>query len=485
MAGEYNLAAMVIDRARRFPDRVALKGPADNVSYPHLVNLIFSFALRMKRHGVGRGSCVAIDTDNAFIAIAAALATSLLGCRWVQGTPPAITSNVLGLTHVVHSGAWPASAGANFLKVTQGWLEPVSKEEADSARFAGFASPQDVWMIAQSSGTTGTSKFMAISEANAWTRMEIDLPDLRGEIPVVCSLQHPIALGSIFNICRVLARGGTFLFVRDYRFWTENGANYVIGSPAQYSGMFQRTPKPARPEIQLALLAGGPILPTFLDVAFDYFETVANTYGSTEAAIICTKFTHRGDQRGDRVCLGRPAPGSVLEIIDANDRPVPAGTEGIVRLRTPWQVPGYMGDPETTAATFKNGWFYPGDLGYLSDEGELYIVGRTNDQLNIGGAKLNPAIVDEVIQETAGVADGICFAEPDQQGVIELSAVVSLKQGADSAAVAAALRERIGKRIGPDMAPRRIYLSSYIPRNANGKATRHLAIEAVRGLRPV
>lgn len=157
----------------------------------------------------------------------------------------------------------------------------------------------------------------------------------------------------------------------------------------------------------------------------------------------------------------------------------------MVKLRSPSQVSGYIGDPAATAAAFREGWFYPGDLGYLSDEGELYLTGRVDDVLNFGGSKVNAALVDEIIQATPGVIDGICFMQTTAHGLDEISAVISVAKDFDVAVVAADIRKRLAEKMKRMAVPKRIHVAANIPRNPNGKAVRGDATKAVSGIDPI
>ena len=87
------------------------------------------------------------------------------------------------------------------------------------------------------------------------------------------------------------------------------------------------------------------------------------------------------------------------------------GETGEVRYKTPLLVTGYIGDDDATRTFFRNGWFHPGDTGYLNSKKQLFITGRVNDLMNIGGTKLNAAKDRWSHSVGAGIADGACFSE--------------------------------------------------------------------------
>ena len=144
--------------------------------------------------------------------------------------------------------------------------------------------------------------------------------------------------------------------------------------------------------------------------------------------LFAIKQSSTGWQKAKRLGLAGPCDDVVLEVVDESGQSVKTGEVGEVRYKTPLLVTGYIGDDDATRTFFRNGWFYPGDTGYLDSTKQLFISGRVNDLLNIGGTKLNAAAVDGVIQSTVGVADGACFTEPGPQGIDQLSIVVVAKR---------------------------------------------------------
>src|SRR5262249_7646467 len=112
------------------------------------------------------------------------------------------------------------------------------------------------------------------------------------------------------------------------------------------------------------------------------------------------------------------------EIVDAADRPLPRGKEGIVRVRTAQAADCYFGDPDTSARHFRNGWFYPGDVGYLRDDNLLVVGGRQEALLNVGGDKINPEIIEEVLASFPAIADCAVVNLADELGIERIHALI-------------------------------------------------------------
>lgn len=481
MSAYTNIGERILSVAAEREGEIAFTLPSHKISYARFRQLIISYALRMRSHGINRTSCVALDVDNPVTATSLALACSLLGCCWVQATAYALNSKAFRVTHLLYGPAKNHPPSATCLKVDSNWSEPLERsDDLVALGFEGPAQPTDTWKIAQSSGTTGTAKFMAFSHLN----FENGLGRGFGLLPeenLVAAFLNQVAFTSENNFLRVLAHGGRHVWGGDLQFLVSAGVTCVSGSPANYSRLFSKGAQFEGSKIRSGQVSGGFSTEKLIRTMFDVFDRVLIRYGSTEAGYVREKqvMPHAIDPS----CVGSAIAPSIVQIVDSDNRVLPASQEGIVRLRSNIQVSGYIGDPEATSQAFQDGWFYPGDLGYLSETGELHIVGRINDQLNIGGVKVNAAALDAVIQSTNGIKDGFCFADPGADDVNQLAVVVSLQEGADINKVAVDLYKGMVRADLP-FAVRRIYVSGNVPRNLNGKATRHLAVQAVKGIKP-
>jgi acyl-CoA synthetase (AMP-forming)/AMP-acid ligase II len=480
-----NVSEFVFNGASRAPDAPAIITAQQTINYRQLRALLINFGLHLRDRGIDRSSRVIIDSDDPIVVLCATLALAMLGCSWVLATKAAIDSDILRTTHLLHDGKKPHQSASRHIMVDQNWKQPPSAtSKTGFIQFEGFLSPDSPWMVAQSSGSTGTPKFMEISAANSISRSDPTLLLDASERPVAFSFFHPLHPGNYFNIMRVLARGGTFIFDNDYEVWLRNGITYVIGAPNHFSQFFAAAPARFDNRIGLAWLGGGPIFPHFLNRMLDYFRAVANTYGSTEAGIVSWKITSQPMELRDSVSLGCVDPRAEMNVVDDRGNAVTPGTWGVIRLRSPWLVSGYIGDGTPTAQYFNNDWFYPGDIGAIAKSGEVYIAGRVTDQLNLGGSIINATDIDRIIQSVDQVSDGFCFADADASGVLKLSAIVEAVPGAESVNIAAEIRRKISAQMGAEKTPSKIYFVPKVPRNENRKVLRQSAAEVVRDLVP-
>jgi acyl-CoA synthetase (AMP-forming)/AMP-acid ligase II len=186
-------------------------------------------------------------------------------------------------------------------------------------------------------------------------------------------------------------------------------------------------------------------------------------YAATECGAISMARPGQHDQ-GEAV--GIPLDGVALEIVDSDGNLLPAGESGRIRLRAAGVATGYLNSPDDSAKRFKDGWFYPGDMGCIRPDGQLVIQGRVDDMIVLNGINIFPAEIERVLERHPGISCAAALGVPSQvHGQIPVAAV-ELK--ADSAISTAELREFAREALGL-RAPRRILVLDRLPRNAQGK----------------
>lgn len=166
---------------------------------------------------------------------------------------------------------------------------------------------------------------------------------------------------------------------------------------------------------------------------------------------------------------GYVVPGAEIKVTDETGQSLPAGTEGIVRIRTAEMTDGYLNDPATTAELFRDGFFAPGDLGYLTAENLLVLTGRAGTILNLGGHKEKPETIEDVLMQFDGIEQAAVFAMPDEFKIDVPWALVVARAPFDEAA----LRAHCEGKLVDVAVPVRFIRVETIPRSLGGKIERH------------
>ena len=195
-----------------------------------------------------------------------------------------------------------------------------------------------------------------------------------------------------------------------------------------------------------------------------------DAYGSSEVGAVC--YIDYNAVRADGRCVGKPNPGVEIFIVDDNYNRIESSPEnpGIIAIKSNTITAGYWNEPELTAQTIKNGVIYMSDIGYLDNNGYLYLVGRRDDVINIGGFKVAPTEVEEVALRMPMVADCACVPYDDENLGKVLKLFVRLNEGyiLDSEEIA----RNLEKQLEAYKVPKYIEAIDAIPKTYNGKIDR-------------
>src|SRR6185312_2969185 len=277
--------------------------------------------------------------------------------------------------------------------------------------------------------------YLSIGQAN-WTRM-LSLPGL------------PSSWG--FSLAaHALRAGKTLVFAPDARqtlaLMSLYSVDCLVGAPQHLRELiaFQRAAPTPLPALKLIFTGGSLHSPVLLrDAAAHLCSEIVVQYGSTEAG--ATAFAHAGR-------------------LSEAGRVLPVGSEGALRIRADCQgrpFPEKSGDDN-----FRDGWFYPGDVGRVRDDGMLSVLGRASEIINAGGTKVAPETIEDAVRRHDGVADVAALGVVDDaSGIEELWLAVVPRGIVDPAAITAWCRTA-------DIPVGRVVTVTAIPRNALGKINR-------------
>ncbi|MEA2001907.1 MAG: AMP-binding protein, partial [Actinomycetota bacterium] len=152
-------------------------------------------------------------------------------------------------------------------------------------------------------------------------------------------------------------------------------------------------------------------------------------YGLTEGFVT---ILDRDDFAAKPGSVGTPPPLYEMRIVGDHGRDLPAGEVGEIVGRGPITMPGYYKRPDLTAEAIKDGWLYSGDLGYVDEDGFLYLVDRKKDLIISGGVNVYPRDIEDVVIQHPAVTDVAVFGVPDERWGETPIAAVRFEQTADA-----------------------------------------------------
>jgi acyl-CoA synthetase (AMP-forming)/AMP-acid ligase II len=474
---QYNIAQRILAELQKDSNKVIFETKRGPMTAGRFANMIISFGIHLQHRGVKQGSVIGLDCVHGPVGFALTLASTLNGATWVN-VNKAILNAKLHMDIVVHNTPREIT-GANVHKISPEWFK-APEGFKPPVTFPGYKSENDIWMIAQSSGTTGSVKFMPItykqwfSRATDLERRKVRFPGKNGQF---CSLYHPLKSTSqsdvqaaVLNGTKVLLTFPSFDEMRSIKDLV------VMGSLSQMEFAIKDIEELTAPIDTSINLNGSAVSSQQIDRFLKYFKSVWVEYGATETTKTATKqITEAGTYNGS---VGAILPGTEYRIIDEQGNDC---EEGQLLLKTAGMITSYMNEPELTAAHFIDGWFYTGDIAEIKD-GELFLKGRQKDSLNIGGVKIDPAKIDAVLKEVPGIKDALTFQNPEFPTYNQLPALIVTDQ--DHKVIGDAAATAMMAQFGMTRLPRRVFFVDSIPHNENGKPMRKEAAELVKGQEP-
>ena len=194
-------------------------------------------------------------------------------------------------------------------------------------------------------------------------------------------------------------------------------------------------------------------------------------YGLTEAAgtVAATPWPAEAEETEGRrrASCGQPVTGVDLRIASADRRDLPPGEVGHILARGPNVMLGYWRRPDETLTVLRDGWLDTGDLGAMDADGFLFIVDRAKDMIISGGENVYSSEVEDVLCDHPDVLEAAVIGLPDEKWGEAVTAVVVLRDGADTAADAIVAHCR--DRIAGYKCPKAVYVTDVLPKTPAGK----------------
>lgn len=445
-------------------DRVALSlGKADGLVTAHLAIL-----------GLGAG---VVPLNPALAPREAEAVLRRAEVRLAISTPQML-SRAPGMTAAVAGPWWVSGSAADqpqgtnlvsdILATVQAGPEPIERDEHELA------------LLLFTSGTTGTPKGVGLTHRNLLANLQallVDTWEMGEDDRLLHALPphhlHGLGLGlygSLYTGCSavLLERFEPAVVVRAL---DSQRISVFMGVPTMYHRMLDVEDEVSLASMRLFTCGSAPLsVETFRRFEARFGFAPVERYGLTET-VINTSNPLRGQQKAGSV--GLPLPGVEVGVFDPETRRALDNDQtGELWVRGPNVFSGYWQDAEVTAAAFDGDWFRTGDLGAVSDDGYVSILGRMKELIIVGGTNVTPGEVEAVLELEAGVHECAVAGLPDPDLGEIIAAFIVPRQGHDPATLEARLRTRVEQDLAPYKRPRRYCFLDEIPRNAMGKVER-------------
>ncbi|MCA1728132.1 MAG: acyl-CoA synthetase [Actinobacteria bacterium] len=195
-----------------------------------------------------------------------------------------------------------------------------------------------------------------------------------------------------------------------------------------------------------------------------------NCYGQSEIAPLATVLRPEEHQENRLTSAGRPTLNVETRVVDLEMNDMPAGEHGEIVHRSPHLMVGYWEKPEETEEVFEGGWFHSGDLGYLDEDGYLYVVDRVKDVINTGGVQVAGREIEDTLYGHKAVSEVAVVALPDEKWIEAVTAVVVLKEDVEpDDSLTGELKAHAREHLARFKVPKHVLLVDDLPRNTAGK----------------
>ncbi len=212
------------------------------------------------------------------------------------------------------------------------------------------------------------------------------------------------------------------------------------------------------------------IAETFPNVA-----STSNAYGLTESSSVATVNSGENAKRKP-TSVGPPVPTVEIQVIDGGGNALPTGEIGEICIKGPIIMKGYWNKPDATAETVVDGWLRTGDIGYVDDEGFVFITDRKKDMIIRGGENIYCVEIEERLVQHDAIADAAVIGVPHDELGEEVKAVVQLEPGQDI--TVAEVKQWVADGLANFKVPAYVDIKTdKLPRNASGKLLKN----ALRG----
>ncbi|MFJ3056249.1 AMP-binding protein [Herbaspirillum sp. NPDC087042] len=500
-----NIFANFEDIARQHPDATCIETPeGQRLTYGAMLALTARYANALRALGVTAGERVAVQVDKSLENFCLYLATLRLGAIYLplntayhpnelqyfmQDAAPhvficsptnlATLAPLAAANGVAHSLSLGDDNRGSFIDYLNQCATATT--EFDTVHTAA----DDVALIIYTSGTTGRPKGAMLTHANLLSngRALTKLWQFTREDVLLHALPLFHAHGLFISSHCTLLSGSSILLLKKFDAAQVVGllsrATVMVGVPTFYSRLLGQSDFTAASAAAMRLFISGSA-PLLAETNSAFLQrcghVVLERYGMTESAIISSN-PCSGERRIGSV--GPAIEGVEVRIADADDLPLGFDTVGGIQIRGSGVMKGYWRNPQKTADEFSaDGWFRTGDLGTLSDDGYLTIVGRAKDLVISGGYNVYPKEVEMAIDALPGVLESAVIGVPDRDFGEAVNAVVVLAPTTGEPGHDGINDQSIIQSLKAQMAsykvPKHVHFVTELPRNAMGKVLKNV-----------
>jgi len=473
----------ICDHAKTTPDRLAVIFEDEALTYKELWESALRLSDFFKRSGVRKGDCVVCQSVYSSWYAVVCYAAHLCRAAFVPVDKNISAELVAQTAEDLSAKCVIARQKAPSDRV---WLtfQELPECTASGSLDTEVTMPgaDDTACVMFTTGTTGKPKGVVLSHKSIVTNGKLHYDrGLLFEEETYLTIVPVNHVGPMWRMFAHAYYGGTSIFldgilkIKKMYEYIEKYNVAVLGMTPSVLGIFIQlgSDKLAQYADQIRVIGTGSA--SISEPQIQYItQTMPKTkiffeYGSSELGTICCRQLHYNDTTPVN-CVGSPHPWVSIRVVDENLEDVPTGEQGIIIAKSDMNFSGYWNNPELTAQCLRDGYVVSSDIGSFDEEGNLFLAGRRDDMMNIGGLKVFPGEIENAAESIPGVAECICCKVKDT--VAGQAARLIVKKTDNSDLTLAQLRQGLMRRLDPYKVPKYIEFADHIARTANGKPDR-------------
>jgi long-chain acyl-CoA synthetase len=483
-----HLANFVRYNARMRPDAVAVRTGSEALTYRQLDRRAAGCAAALRGLGVRAGDRVLFVLPNSARWVVLYQGIMQAGATPVPVNPLLAAPELAGIIKdceprlVLTDAALAARLRPELDGIALHDVDdrPVTHEEGEPAALPR-ARADDVAVILYSSGSTGMPKGIELTHGGIFWNVQafaFDLLKLSEADRCITALPLSHVFGHTCVMSTFLFAGAQIILPDRFdpaaflKIIHEEKATVFMGVPTMYWTLLKEE-VPAHYDLSSwrACVAGGQALPEEVHRRFEekFNVRISEGFGMTEASpSIANARIWSGPRKMGSA--GQPLFGVEVRIVDDEGRDVPTGERGEIVVSSPGLARGYFRQPELTAKTFRDGWLYSGDIGYLDEDGFLFVVDRKKEMIITGGYNVYPREIEEIAHGVDGIFEMAAIGVPDERlGERIVAFVVPLP---DAGISGQRFLDHCTAKLARYKVPREVRFVEGLPRNATGKVDR-------------
>lgn len=481
------------------PDRLCLADENKALTYREVWDAVCGLSMELDRLGVRRESCVVVECNQSADYMICAFAIQLLKAIFVPLEKNAALSRVLEISRdtdaALHIGSRAVeelsaiphidiSAAEDFAfgKIRNG-IYRASVQDLD---VIDFPKGEDVAEILFSTGTTGKSKGIVLTHSNdvaiaenvcCGVKMK---PENVEMIPMPTSHSHGLrrTYANMANGSSVVFNSNLMLLKKVFEMMDRYNVTSMDLSPSMLGIIFKLSKDRLgdySDKLDYIQLGSAPLSEDDKEHLSRILPNTRlyNFYGSTEAGCSCLMdFNESSRPKG---CIGKPAVNAEFIVVDENRNIIDSSPDnlGFLASRGAINMREYFNAPELTHEAMPDGdYIYTKDMGYIDEDGYVYMLGRKDDVINFGGIKISPEEVESMVIKSNIVDDCACVPVDDALTGQAPKLFIALKDGA--CYDAAEFKSFLAEVLDASKQPKYVEIIDEIPRTFNGKIRRNL-----------